>query len=824
MKAIQAVAEGSPAGITLLQQGPPGTGKTRTILGVLAVLLAGACPHPKPRFTRTAGAGAGTGASKVAVGASLTRLGRDRGGGGGEWGECGAGAGAKVLTPSEVRVLLVAPSNAAVDELVHRLCVDGVLGKDGKREFPSVVRLGSTTARGAEEWEGGEGVGWGGEGSRGDFRGKEKRTASKEVQGVALERLAEERKRRMGGTIQDNRVDILLHARIVCGTLSSAGAQPLVEAVMLSYQSQRQGPTGERVGRAGTFLNFDAVVMDEAAQAVEPSSLIPFKYNPRAIVMVGDPAQLSATLFSRETSDAKYGQSLFQRLTRGGYPKLMLDTQYRMHPKISSFASDRFYHGQLRSAESVTEESHGQPFHLHPRLAPYLFHNVATGRMKRGALGSGPGQPLSSSSLSNQQEADYVVGMIGELTCSFPGIDFRDRLGVIAPYRNQHLLLQRSIKQAGLHKIGVEVATVDGFQGREKDIIILSCVRAPEDPSSKSQEGRANGGIGFLDDWRRLNVAITRAKYAMWIVGHASTLKQNHEWRELIMDSKNRKAYVESVEEMGFGEKSQPLWADQRGRGVAGDRGKGHHVDCQSQPCQHPYANSNGKHKWKKGGDRNRRNHQSSSKGSGRDKAPMGYLHHKGGQRQNFPANGAQPPLQYPPLGGGSVTLAPIGSPPWGSSQQTDMPRFRVGEPQPQSCLARNAQEQVGHPHGMELYPSGKIGPPTACWQGGPVQQHERSGHTCNTPVQGGASDFQHRHGCLLPAQVPLHDHGLSLSTERPPATCGQPAHDFAAKTRWSQGRWGLPGSAGEYAAPQPGAPMPPLPHPPPPPPSYYQG
>ncbi|CAM9688473.1 unnamed protein product, partial [Choristocarpus tenellus] len=200
-------------------------------------------------------------------------------------------------------------------------------------------------------------------------------------------------------------------------------------------------------------LSFDAVVMDEAAQAVEPSSLVPFKFNPRAIVMVGDPAQLTATLFSREATDAQYGQSLFQRLQRGGHPKMMLDTQYRMHPRIAAFASERFYSGQLRSAEIVTEESHSQRFHCHPSFGPYLFHNVPDGRLKR-----------NGTSLSNAEEGHYIVEMIKDLMFSFSDIDFSGRVGIIAPYRNQISLLRGLIKCTGLQR--VEISTVDGFQGR----------------------------------------------------------------------------------------------------------------------------------------------------------------------------------------------------------------------------------------------------------------------------------------------------------------------------------------------------------------------
>ena len=96
-------------------------------------------------------------------------------------------------------------------------------------------------------------------------------------------------------------------------------------------------------------FTFDAVIIDEAAQAVEPSTLIPLKYNPATVVMVGDPCQLPATLFSKAAKDANYGQSLFQRLQTLGYPMTMLETQYRMHPDIAAYPSHRFYNGLLRT-------------------------------------------------------------------------------------------------------------------------------------------------------------------------------------------------------------------------------------------------------------------------------------------------------------------------------------------------------------------------------------------------------------------------------------------------------------------------------------------
>ena len=148
--------------------------------------------------------------------------------------------------------------------------------------------------------------------------------------------------------ITDIRKSVIEQADIVCSTLSGAGSQPLVEAVM----------------RLGCKFQFDAVIIDEAAQAIEPSALIPLKYNPRTVVMVGDPAQLPATIFSKTAKQAGLGTSLFQRLQASGYPVTMLETQYRMHPLIAEHPSRYFYHGLLKTDQSQNRKS--KPYHSHP--------------------------------------------------------------------------------------------------------------------------------------------------------------------------------------------------------------------------------------------------------------------------------------------------------------------------------------------------------------------------------------------------------------------------------------------------------------------------
>ncbi|KAJ1399465.1 AAA domain-containing protein, partial [Ochromonadaceae sp. CCMP2298] len=422
----------------------------------------------------------------------------------------GAGTGAKI------RVLICAPSNTAVDEVVFRLVTQGLLGTNGEE---TVVRV---------------------------------------VERVTMDNLVEERRAAVEGPgygaappirIQAIRKQLLEAADVVCCTLSGAGSQPLLEMVLHMPD-----------------FAFDAVIIDEAAQAVEPSCLIPLKYNPRAVILVGDPCQLPATVFSRAAKGANYSQSLFQRLQLAGHPVLMLDTQFRMHPAIAAYPSQRFYQGRLKTAPSVlTGTSHAKPYHSDPsgRFKPLLFHDVDSYESQEG------------SSTCNTIEAQYVLDLYLELVRRYP--EHRAGVGIIAPYRAQRRLLTNMFAEHFEGKgregngregrdgreghsprrvhgdLGVEVSTVDGFQGREKSIVIFSCVRAPprhrRTSSVDAGVGMGGGmgagvggaepsrGIGFLKEWQRLNVAITRARYALWIVGHGATLRTDKEWDKLLTHS-----------------------------------------------------------------------------------------------------------------------------------------------------------------------------------------------------------------------------------------------------------------------------------------------
>lgn len=250
------------------------------------------------------------------------------------------------------------------------------------------------------------------------------------------------------------------------------------------------------------------------------------------MILVGDPQQLPATVFVSGDRARLYERSLFERLQQAGQPVVMLTTQYRMHSAIRTFPSRFFYNDALVDSERVLGDEWNLPYHTSRRFQPYLFYDLRSRETKRGR------------SLRNRTEAEFVVQLLTELLLSFGNLKPPPltSCAVITPYREQlqevsELLAVRSrsdVRFAALQ--GVEVSTVDGFQGREKDIIVYSCVRA------------GSGRIGFVKDVRRMNVAITRARYALWVVGDALTLRSSPAWRALIEDARLRKCFVSDVD------------------------------------------------------------------------------------------------------------------------------------------------------------------------------------------------------------------------------------------------------------------------------------
>ncbi|MFB6263272.1 MAG: IGHMBP2 family helicase [Bradymonadaceae bacterium] len=288
--------------------------------------------------------------------------------------------------------------------------------------------------------------------------------------------------------------DVIGRADVVCTTNSTAGGDLLEDQ------------------------HFDVLVVDEATQATEPSCLIPLTLADRA-VLVGDHRQLPPTVLSEEAAEQGLRTSMFERLADREYGddiRTMLDVQYRMHESIAGFSSEEFYEGRLRADESVRhhtlaglEVDFGA---IDPEIEPYVDPDEPLVFIDTAGIDASEHSPEGSSSRANRREAQIVASIAEEALEA--GVDPAD-IGVISPYWDQVDRLRALIEPEDL-----EVKTVDGFQGREKELIAVSLVRSND-----------RGGVGFLRDVRRFNVALTRARRKVIVVGDSSTLSSEEVYR-----------------------------------------------------------------------------------------------------------------------------------------------------------------------------------------------------------------------------------------------------------------------------------------------------
>lgn len=494
---------------------PPGTGKTKTILGIVGSFLTeGKTEAPNiPAFKSISG---------------------------------GNNEGKDDLENMK-RILICAPSNAAVDELVLRL-KGGIVGADKKVIHPGIVRLGRSDAinnsvreltleelvdrrlealeqEANEKYDGSlrteqnENIA-----KREELREKQATAGSaQEIDAIRLEIFSYTKKIKETGhkldiqreqlQVRSRKRDIerrkaqthiLRSAQVICATLSGSS-----HSVLLSLG-----------------MKFDTVIIDEAAQCIELSALIPLKYGCKQCIMVGDPNQLPPTVLSQHAASLKYEQSLFVRMFNKHPTRVhMLNVQFRMHPEIAQFPSREFYARKLTTGDTNFDRTK-RDWHDSQYFTPYRFFDV------RGAQE----KSQRTKSLFNKSEAQTIYQFYKALQEKLGHESIAGKVGIISPYKQQVTLLKK-VFEAQLGNIAlsdVDFNTIDGFQGQEKDIIIISTVRAEADPR----------GVGFLNDTRRMNVAITRAKSALWIFGNERSLVTSPVWKRLIDDAKSRNMFT----------------------------------------------------------------------------------------------------------------------------------------------------------------------------------------------------------------------------------------------------------------------------------------
>ncbi|KAL1198953.1 putative helicase MAGATAMA 3 [Cardamine amara subsp. amara] len=283
--------------------------------------------------------------------------------------------------------------------------------------------------------------------------------------------------------------------------------------------------TAERTG------SVEMLVVDEAAQLEECESVATLQLQGlRCVVLIGDELQLPAMVQSEICEKAKYGRSLFERLVLLGYKKHLLNVQYRMHPSISRFPNIEFYDGKIFDAPNVKEIKR---FLRGNMFGSFSFINVGLGKEEFG----------DGHSPKNMVEVAVVCEILSNLLKVSSETKTKMSVGVISPYKGQIKAIQERIgdeySSISDQLFTLNVRSVDGFQGGEEDIIIISTVRS-----------NGNGSVGFLSNHQRANVALTRARHCLWVIGNETTLALSGSiWTKLIRDAKRRGCFYQAIDE-----------------------------------------------------------------------------------------------------------------------------------------------------------------------------------------------------------------------------------------------------------------------------------
>lgn len=428
------------------------------------------------------------------------------------------------------RILVTAPSNIAVDNLAEKLVVmqtivpfKFVRAGHPARVLPAVVEH-TLEARLAQSEEAGLAR---------DCRVElaELETRVRSTRKLAERRLIRAEKRDLLRELRKRENDalcrLLRRVNVVLATSVGAGSRMLDSATSLAP--------------------FDVVCIDEAGQAQEAACLIALLRGKRA-VFAGDPFQLPPTIKNAAAEADGLGRTFLDRIFESKRLKIqcvrMLTEQYRMNHVISNWSSNAFYGGLLRPAACVANHLLKDLPHVLDRCCtddmasfeksqPWVLIDTAgcdfTESSERdnefnakgnssAAYGKESSQSLFQSSRYNQGEVSLVVEHVNMLLRA--GLKNSD-IGVISPYSGQVILLRSKLRD--FVGVDVEIATVDSFQGREKEAIVLSLVRS-----------NSNGEVGFLADIRRLNVAITRARRHVCIICDSVTISQHRFLSDLI--------------------------------------------------------------------------------------------------------------------------------------------------------------------------------------------------------------------------------------------------------------------------------------------------
>ena len=415
---------------------------------------------------------------------------------------------------TEKRVLVCAPSNAAVDLITEKLA----------SLFVNVVRIGQP-ARVTEEVL--------------NHTLDYKIASHPNYKDIKMLRRRADEFRRMAGKYKRNFGPEERHQR----TLLYNEARSLTEeADNLAYYvsndiiNKAEVITCTLVGAAYreiADLKFRTVFIDEAAQALEPACLIPILKAER-VILAGDHFQLPPTVKSKEAIKGGLNKTLFEKIMTKSNVSIMLNEQYRMNKMIMQFSNMEFYNSELIANANCQDIKV-----FDDDLALEFVDTAGTGFIEKT-------EPKTFSSY-NEEEASLIINYLKsyidnvELMSSMHHVS---EIGIISPYKAQVETIAKYLKESDIPdyiKAITTIDTADSFQGREKDVIIISMVRAND-----------RGEIGFLNDTRRMNVAMTRAKRKLAIFGDSATISHSKFYDRLITFATENNCYRSAFEFMQF--------------------------------------------------------------------------------------------------------------------------------------------------------------------------------------------------------------------------------------------------------------------------------
>ena len=409
------------------------------------------------------------------------------------------------------KILVVAPSNTAVDLLSEKLSEEGlnVLRVGNPARVSERLQRLTLEAKMAEH----------------DYLKETKRLKK---QAMEFKNMAHKYKKSFGKSERDQRKALFDEAHKIMKEVGNT-EQYIIDDIV----SKTQVVTATLVG-ANHYtirnLEYNTVVIDEAGQALEPACWIPI-LKAKKVILAGDHCQLSPTIKSNEAAKNGLSETLLEKCIKL-HPEsvTLLEEQYRMNENIMGYSSLVFYEDKLKAHESVAKSL------LFDNDSPLLFIDTA---------GCGFEEKLEGTSSTNPDEAAFsfkhISLFINELSKKYTIENFPS-IAVISPYKQQINLLKTQFEHSpDLHKYkeNISVNTIDSFQGQERDIVYISLTRSND-----------KGEIGFLSDIRRMNVAMTRARKKLVVIGDSATLGQHSFYADFIEYAEKKGGYVSAWEFM----------------------------------------------------------------------------------------------------------------------------------------------------------------------------------------------------------------------------------------------------------------------------------